>query len=278
MSNYSTDAIPPDKRDALRDSMAASFAEDLGLTSDEWSYVTTYLSRLDTPRSDSDGKSSRYECFGANYDPDDSILDMLWTQYITAVDKTDIEIFLVAKNEFTLEIDKFKLLDLKTVPIEQHPQMLAAIAKEFNDLIAIGVFADVECPADRKAISSRIVLKVKTHADGSFDKFKARHVAKGFLQKLGFDFYSTFSPMASLTSIRVIFAIAVHLKLPIFHSDVPQAFIKALLKENIWIQLPPGILFRDKNGRAHKVVKLLRALYGLRQSPAEFNKELNRFL
>ena len=156
--------------------------------------------------------------------------------------------------------------------------MLAAIAKEFNGLISTGTFADIECPADRKPIPSRIVLKVKYRANAEFGKFKARHVIKGFMQQLGYDYFSTFSPMATLTSVRVLFAIAVHAGLDVWHADVPQAFLKALLKEDIWARLPPGITFLDKSGKAVTVVKLIRALYGLKQSPQLFNKELLRFL
>ena len=58
-----------------------------------------------------------------------------------------------------------------------------------------------------------------------FDKFKARLVAKGSMQRLGFDFFSTFSPMATLTTVRTVFAIAVRLGLPIYHADIPQAFV-----------------------------------------------------
>ena len=77
-------------------------------------------------------------------------------------------------------------MDLKTVPVEQHPHMIAAAAKEIGDLIQkIGTFSpEPEIPINRKAIDSRIVFKVKHRADGMFDKFKARLVAKGFMQRL----------------------------------------------------------------------------------------------
>ena len=39
-----------------------------------------------------------------------------------------------------VKIEEQKLADLTTVPVEQHQPMLQAIAKEFNDLIAIGTF------------------------------------------------------------------------------------------------------------------------------------------
>ena len=48
-------------------------------------------------------------------------------------------------------------------------------------------------------------------------------MALGFLERIGVDFFSTFAPMASLTSVRTGIAIAVHHGLPIYHADVPQA-------------------------------------------------------
>ena len=132
---------------------------------------------------------------------------------------------------------------------------------------------------NRKTANSRIVFKVKHRADGPFDKFKARLVAKGFMQRLGFGFFSTFSPMATLTTVRTVFAIAVRLGLlPIFYADIPPAFVNALLKEDVWLRLPPGVSI-NRGGKQHKIFKLLRALYGLReQSPQAFNKELVNFL
>ena len=49
-------------------------------------------------------------------------------------------------------------------------------------------------------LHTKFVLKVKRKADGSYDKHKARLVVRGFLAKMGVDFYATFSPMSSLIS------------------------------------------------------------------------------
>ena len=83
--------------------------------------------------------------------------------------------------------------------------------------------------------------------------------------------------MATLASTRMLLAIAVNQGLGIIHADIPQAFLKALLDTDIWLQLSPGISFQGKNGKVLKVVKLIRSLYGLRDSPSNFNKELVRF-
>ena len=223
---------------------------------------------------------SRAIKYGHGCDPDESVLDALFMQYLTAEDKSQVEIILVVENTTKLEhsIEEHRLMDLKTVPVEQHPHMIAAAAKEIGDLIKIGTFSpEPEIPVNRKAIDSRIVFKVKHRADGTFDKFKARLVAKGFMQRLGFDFFSTFSPMATLTTVRTVFALAVRLGLPIYHADIPQAFVTAKLSEDVWLRLPPGIHI-NRDGKQHRIVKLLRALYGLRQSPQQFNKELIKFL
>ena len=87
------------------------------------------------------------------------------------------------------KVEEQKVADCQTVPVEQHPTMLQAIANGFNDLIAIGTFADIELPNNRKSISSRILLKVKHRADGAFGRCKVRLVDQGFLQKLGVDFF-----------------------------------------------------------------------------------------
>ena len=57
-------------------------------------------------------------------------------------------------------------------------------------------------PRGHRPLDSRIVLKVKYRANGAFDKLKARLVASGFLAKIGIDFFSTFSPMASMRAVR----------------------------------------------------------------------------
>ena len=119
------------------------------------------------------------------------------------------------------------------------------------------------------------MLKVKYFADGTYNKHKARLVAKGFMQRLGVDFFSVFSPMATLTTVRVLLALAVRQDLDIIHADIPQAFVQSLLNVDVWMQLPDGILLKDTDDKENKVVKLIRSLYGLRNAPQLWNKALH---
>ena len=101
------------------------------------------------------------------------------------------------------------------------------------------------------------MLKVKYFADGTYNKHKARLVAKGFMQRLGVDFFSVFSPMATLTTVRVLLAIAVAQGLDIIHADIPQAFVQSLLDVDVWMEFPDGVTVTDPKGENNKVVKLL---------------------
>ena len=59
-----------------------------------------------------------------------------------------------------------------------------------------------------------------------------------------------------MTTVRIIFAIAVHLGLPIIHSDIPQAFIQSKIDADIWIELPYGVEYKDPTtGETTRVLK-----------------------
>eukprot|EP00253_Pinus_taeda_P012956 PITA_12956 len=65
----------------------------------------------------------------------------------------------------------------------------------------------VELPSGRKPIGSKWVFKKKTNVEGKVEKYKARLVAKGYSQVLGIDFGDIFSPVAKVTSIRLLLSV-----------------------------------------------------------------------
>ncbi len=78
---------------------------------------------------------------------------------------------------------------------------------------------------DKKAIGCKWVCKVKHNADGSMSKYKARLVAKGYAQIHGIDYEKTYSPVAKMTIIRVIIAMAKTKGWSLHQMDVNNVFL-----------------------------------------------------
>jgi hypothetical protein len=69
---------------------------------------------------------------------------------------------------------------------------------------------------------------------------KARLVAKCYAQVIGLDFEETFAPMARLGSIRLLLAYAAHHSFKLFQMDVKSAFLNGPVKEEVYVEQPPG--------------------------------------
>ncbi len=133
-----------------------------------------------------------------------------------------------------------------------------ACAEELESLRKRQVFELTELPLGRKAIRNRWVFDVKT--DG---RKKARLVAKGFSQVEGIDYDEVFSPVVHFETVCIMFALAALNSWHISGLNVKTAFLYGKLDEEIYMEQPEG--FKIK-GQEHKVLRLCRAIYGLKQA------------
>ena len=83
--------------------------------------------------------------------------------------------------------------------------------------------------------------------------------------------------MAKFTTVRIMPALATHFDWEVEQMDVKTAFLYPEIEEEVYIKMPEGYkLFYPKDQNAEGIARLIKTLYGLRQSPRAWFKVLDR--
>ena len=151
-----------------------------------------------------------------------------------------------------------------------------AMDHEMDSIKSTGTSVIKPMPAclGKLPVKNRWVYTKKYDKDGNVKRYKARLVAKGDTQVHGIDYFETFVPVAKFKSIRTLAAIGAKLKLTAFQDDVPTAFLRGSLQEEVWMDQPQGY----ETGEAKEKCLLKKTLYGLKQSPREWNAVIHKYL
>ena len=171
--------------------------------------------------------------------------------------------------------DDFKIPD-SYAEAERSPQYMKwreARKVEKTSLLKRRVLKIVRTPRGVKLVRAKYVHTVKRDLLGNVVKYKARLVALGNLQEKTEEEQSTFAPVVKGITIRLVLAIAFMFHMHVHQLDVSSAFCYADLEEDVYMAPPP-----DEELPAGWCFQLIKALYGLRSSPRQWNKHIDKFI
>lgn len=124
-------------------------------------------------------------------------------------------------------------------------------------------------------ISNKWIYRIKYHADGTIDRYKARLVARGYQQTPGMYFFETFSLVVKPCTIRIVFTLAVTFGWDVQQIDVNNAFLNDDLQEQVYMPQPEGFV---STKLPNHVCLLKKAIYGLKQAPRAWFEKLKTSL
>ena len=119
----------------------------------------------------------------------------------------------------------------------------------------------VPLPPRKQIVDCRWACAIEVGPNGEVDHLRARLVVKGYIQIYSLNYVDSFSPVAKLTTVRLLLAVAGIQHWPLYQLDIKNAFLHGDLDEEIYMEQPLGFVAQGECGL---VCKLCRSLYGLK--------------
>jgi hypothetical protein len=143
------------------------------------------------------------------------------------------------------------------------PDWVPTMQEELNNFTRNEVCHLVPRP-NQNVIGTNWVFRNKQDEHGVVTRNKARLVVKGYSQVEGLDFDETYAPVSRLESICILLAYAIYHGFKLYQMDVKSVFLNGPIKEEVYVEQPPGF---DDSEYPNHVYKLSKGLYGLKQAP-----------
>jgi hypothetical protein len=126
-----------------------------------------------------------------------------------------------------------------------------------------------------KPIGRKWVSKNREGENGEVVRNKSRLVAQGYSQKEGIDYEETFAPAARLEAVRILLDFSVGKGFKLYQMDVNSALLNGVLEEEVYVKKP---MWFESEKYPHRVYKLRKVLYGLKQAHRAWYGRLRGFL
>ncbi|CAI5967133.1 unnamed protein product [Closterium sp. NIES-64] len=209
--------------------------------------------------------------FTTVYDVDDEANDLLYDDAEEDAEFPELDPDMLADPEHRWDISTMTVKE--ALASWKGPAVKAAMEEEIRSLLDMGTWELVERPPGVNVMKNRWVLTTKYQVDDTVEREKARLVVKGFTQVYSAYYDETFAPVGSYVTLRIFLNIVAVHNLNLMQLDMKNAFLQSKLDRVLYMSQPD--YFNDGTGR---VCKLLKSLYGLKQSPLLWYLALNDVL
>ena len=105
--------------------------------------------------------------------------------------------------------------------------------------------------------------------------YKAQLVAKGYAQTHGIDYKETFSPVAKVTTIQTVIALAATKEWHLHQMDVKSSFLQGESDEEVYMVQPPGFKSRK---HPQSVSRFKEPMYNLKQASRAWYSKITQYL
>ena len=160
-----------------------------------------------------------------------------------------------------------------------------AINEELDSLTKCGTWQIVprsQVPKGSSKVDCKWLFKQQPKPNNEI-RYKARIVARGFKDSNDYMIDEVYAPVAAITDVRVLLAIATKYDMEVEHLDVKTAFLNGELEKEIFMFIPEGVceyLDKDEEYRRTHICRLVKSIYGLKVSPKrwydKFSKTMSR--
>ncbi len=146
-----------------------------------------------------------------------------------------------------------------------------AMEKEINELQEKGAWILVDRKVGMNVLPGVWNYRTKRDENGEIVKYKARWYVNGAGDKFTWPPEAIYSPVAEISTVRLMFAAAAATGQVVLQADFPNAYLNAEMKEEVYVCQPYGVYCEEGS---NKVCLLKKALYGSPISGKRWHDEI----
>ncbi|GJW48338.1 zinc finger, CCHC-type containing protein [Tanacetum coccineum] len=139
-----------------------------------------------------------------------------------------------------------------------------AINEEMDSIIGSNTLVLANLPPYCKPFGCKWIFKRKLKVDGTIEKFKAKLVIQGFRQKSGIDYFDTYAPVARISTIRLLIAMASIHNMIIHQMDVKTTFLNGELEEEVYMNQPQGFIMPGNENKVDMTKEFLSSMFSMK--------------